>query len=148
MKFKLTFVYWFLPVFVLTFKDIKSLTLKGIGGFSLGMFVVINEQGQFQYTDHLEPNEARDVLVLWGAELHELVHARQFYRSLGLMNVLYSYSKTFRLRWELEAYEENVRLARKFGDDGLMIDLITEALTSPIYKLDVDKAYVVNYFKQ
>ncbi|MDR3384210.1 hypothetical protein [Cupriavidus basilensis] len=40
---------------------------------------------------------------------HEKVHVRQFWRSGGLMGVLYLASPRWRLRFELEAYREQLR---------------------------------------
>jgi len=42
---------------------------------------------------------------------HEKVHVRQFWRSFGLMGPLYLLSRRWRLRYELEAYREQVRHA-------------------------------------
>ena len=36
---------------------------------------------------------------------HELVHVKQFYRTLGLMGIFYKVSAKFRLRMEVEAYK-------------------------------------------
>ncbi|MGO4156710.1 hypothetical protein [Cupriavidus sp. YAF13] len=40
---------------------------------------------------------------------HEKVHVRQFWRWCGLMGVLYLASPRWRLRFELEAYREQLR---------------------------------------
>lgn len=40
---------------------------------------------------------------------HEKVHVRQFWRSFGLMGVLYLLSRRWRLRYEVEAYREQLR---------------------------------------
>ncbi|WP_420992802.1 hypothetical protein ACKI2N_006055 [Cupriavidus sp. 30B13] len=40
---------------------------------------------------------------------HEKVHVRQFWRWCGLMGVLYLLSPRWRLRFELEAYREQLR---------------------------------------
>jgi hypothetical protein len=40
---------------------------------------------------------------------HEKVHVRQFWRSWGLMGVLYLLSRRWRLRYEVEAYREQLR---------------------------------------
>ncbi|WP_354682835.1 hypothetical protein [Cupriavidus necator] len=40
---------------------------------------------------------------------HEKVHVRQFWRSWGLMGVLYLASRRWRLRYEVEAYREQLR---------------------------------------
>ncbi len=39
-----------------------------------------------------------------GLLVHELTHVKQFWRSLGLSLLLYQLSKTWRLRFEVEAY--------------------------------------------
>ena len=39
---------------------------------------------------------------------HEKVHVRQFWRSWGLMGVLYLLSRRWRLRYEVEAYREQL----------------------------------------
>ncbi|SCU92159.1 conserved hypothetical protein [Cupriavidus necator] len=40
---------------------------------------------------------------------HEKVHVRQFWRSWGLMGVLYLASRRWRLRYEVEAYRVQLR---------------------------------------
>ncbi len=40
---------------------------------------------------------------------HEKVHVRQFWRTFGLMAVLYLLSRRWRLRYEVEAYREQLR---------------------------------------
>jgi len=42
---------------------------------------------------------------------HEKVHVRQFWRTFGLMGPLYLLSRRWRLRFELEAYREQIRHA-------------------------------------
>lgn len=42
---------------------------------------------------------------------HEKVHVRQFWRSFGLMPLCYLLSSRWRLRYELEAYREQIRHA-------------------------------------
>lgn len=42
--------------------------------------------------------------------VHELVHVKQFYRYLGLNGLLYLFSKKMRLKFELEAYKEQLKL--------------------------------------
>jgi len=53
------------------------------------------------------------ILVRPGADLalieHEKVHVRQFWRSWGMMGVLYLLSRRWRLRYEVEAYREQLR---------------------------------------
>ena len=40
---------------------------------------------------------------------HEKVHARQFWRTLGLFSIGYALSKRLRLKYELEAYKEQLK---------------------------------------
>jgi hypothetical protein len=42
---------------------------------------------------------------------HELVHVKQFWRSLGLHGVLYLLSKRYRLRCEIEAYRKQLEFS-------------------------------------
>ena len=45
-----------------------------------------------------------------GLEAHELTHARQFWRNLGLpFTILYQLSRRARLKWEVEGYREQIR---------------------------------------
>jgi hypothetical protein len=41
---------------------------------------------------------------------HELVHCKQFYRSLGFYPLMYSISRRYRYKSEIEAYKEQIRL--------------------------------------
>lgn len=63
---------------------------------------------------------------------HELVHAKQFWRSLGLYALLYKLSKRHRLRYEVEAYHRQYLLAP------LYIDFYS-AWLAQCYGLDVTK---------
>lgn len=40
---------------------------------------------------------------------HEKVHVRQFWRTLGLFGIPYFLSKKYRLKYELEAYKEQLK---------------------------------------
>lgn len=40
---------------------------------------------------------------------HEKVHVRQFWRTLGLFGIPYLLSKKYRLKYELEAYKEQLK---------------------------------------
>lgn len=40
---------------------------------------------------------------------HEKVHVRQFWRTLGLFGIAYLLSKKYRLKYELEAYKEQLK---------------------------------------
>jgi len=42
--------------------------------------------------------------------VHEVVHVKQFYRYLGLNGLLYLFSKKMRLKLELEAYKEQLKV--------------------------------------
>ncbi|KWR89746.1 hypothetical protein [Cupriavidus sp. IDO] len=50
---------------------------------------------------------------------HEKVHVRQFWRSWGLMGVLYLASRRWRLRYEVEAYREQLRHSAPDAAHGL-----------------------------
>ena len=44
-----------------------------------------------------------------GLREHELVHAKQFYRTCGINGVLYICSKKWKLKYEIEAYREQLK---------------------------------------
>ena len=66
---------------------------KGTAGFAVAPFIFIR------------PKYREDVGLLE----HEKVHARQFWRTLGMNGILYNLSKTWRLWWEVEAYKEQMK---------------------------------------
>lgn len=43
-----------------------------------------------------------------GIEAHELVHVRQWWRTMGLHSILYQCSPKYRLKSEIEAYREQI----------------------------------------
>lgn len=81
---------------------------KGFAGISYGPFVKILNERKGD-TGLLE---------------HELTHSRQFYRSAGIIGLMYKFSKKRRYKYEMEAYtvqlsyaavEDRFRLANKFA---------------------------------
>jgi hypothetical protein len=97
----LKFVYGGLPAFILR----NNLVPKGFNGITLG-FVV-----------NLRPH-VYDSVEYWAQALveHELVHVRQFYRSLGLFPFLYLLHPASRMKYECEAYSVQIRM---LGDDAM-----------------------------
>ncbi|WP_439684788.1 DUF4157 domain-containing protein [Cupriavidus oxalaticus] len=71
--------------------ETRWLIPRGFDGFTPGPLIL------------LRPG-ASDALIE-----HEKVHVRQFWRSWGLMGVLYLASRRWRLRYEVEAYREQLR---------------------------------------
>ncbi|MFS8975930.1 hypothetical protein [Cupriavidus necator] len=71
--------------------ETRWLIPRGFDGFTPGPLIL------------LRPG-ASDALIE-----HEKVHVRQFWRSWGLMGVLYLVSRRWRLRYEVEAYREQLR---------------------------------------
>lgn len=78
------------------------------------------------YTDNLIPEQfagiTRWFIVLIrpkykddaGLLAHELVHVSQFWRSVGVLPILYRFSKKWRLVLEVEAYREQLKY---YSDD-------------------------------
>ncbi len=71
-----------IPIFVVPNKTLR------LDAKSYGLFILIEEE-----------NKNDEGLIV-----HELTHCKQFYRTFGLHNVLYSISKEYRFRAEYEAY--------------------------------------------
>lgn len=67
---------------------------RGIAGIAIGPLVLLVRK---RFADQ-------------ALRAHELVHVRQFYRSLGLFPVLYLLWPAYRLRCEVEAYRVQVSL--------------------------------------
>ena len=61
-------------------------------GFTIG-FVIL-----------LRPKVREDIAMLE----HEKVHVSQFWRTLGTFGIMYKLSKTYRLKYELEAYTKQL----------------------------------------
>ena len=66
-----------------------------------------------------------------GLLAHELVHVRQFWRSCGLSMLLYEISKSWRLRYEVEAYKAQMAC---YPDNRAMI---FAGFLSEKYRLDI-----------
>ena len=64
---------------------------------------------------------------------HEKVHVRQFWRTLGLHGPIYKFSKSYRLKCELEAYSVQLRYSPNSAD--VFAKFITEK-----YDLDITQA--------
>jgi len=93
MKFyKMEWVYKFIPVPVFLSDKIR----EPFSGYSRFVYIVI------------KPNCIDDL----GLIEHELTHIRQFYRTLGLMDLLKHFSKRIKLNRELEAY---INQANEYG---------------------------------
>ena len=58
----------------------------------------------------IKPKYATDRTSLSALIEHELVHSKQFYRTLGFHSILYWLSAKYRLKAELEAYKETIRV--------------------------------------
>ena len=67
---------------------------QGIAGIAIGPLVLLMRK---RFSDE-------------ALRAHELVHVRQFYRSLGLFPVLYLLWPAYRLRCEVEAYRVQISL--------------------------------------
>ena len=73
----------------------RSPFLRGFSAYNYGPITMIHEEKV--------GNE--------GLLAHEGVHAAQFYRYLGLNTLLYKFSKKWRLKFEVEAYREQMKYA-------------------------------------
>lgn len=62
---------------------------EGFAGITSGIFISI----RYEHRNDL------------GLHAHELVHVKQFYRTLGLHSIFYRIFKWYRLRTEIEAYK-------------------------------------------
>ena len=86
MKIKLAY-FFPVPVFYV------SRLGDGFAGKSFGFFILIKK---------LYKNDI-------GLLKHELMHCKQFYRTLGIHAFLYKFSRPYRYQCELEAYKEQLR---------------------------------------
>ncbi len=80
------------------------------------------------YTDRLIPQQfagcARGPVIFIrpkykndkGLLEHEKVHVRQFWRTLGFHGLIYKFSKSYRLKCELEAYSVQLRYSPHSAD--------------------------------
>ncbi|WP_427312842.1 hypothetical protein [Cupriavidus sp. H39] len=73
---------------------------------------------------------------------HEKVHVRQFWRSWGLMGVLYLASRRWRLRYEVEAYREQLRHSPPGAARGLARVLATK------YRLGISEGEAYRLLRQ
>lgn len=90
---------------------------------SLGLFIVVSKDLKHDKT----------------TIQHELVHCKQFYRTLGLHMILYSISDKYRLNSEIEAYRKTIEVA------GYTEQSQSEWIVKSIYKdyeLSITKAEI------
>jgi len=97
----LKFVYRVLPALIFR----TNLVPKGFNGITLGFVVNLRPQ-VYDSTERF----AQAIVE------HELVHVRQFYRSLGLFPFLYLLHPASRMKYECEAYSVQIRM---LGDDAM-----------------------------
>lgn len=93
MKLKVKLVYKVFPVLVLYIEKLP-LFWKKFSGVTLGLLIMIKESTS-------DPE---------GLLKHELKHVEQFLRTVGMMPLLYLFSMRFRLKYEIEAYNEQVKM--------------------------------------
>lgn len=63
---------------------------------------------------------------------HERVHAKQWYRTVGLHSFLYLFSKQYRLKSEVEAYREQLKYSPREAD-------LYALFISTEYNINIDK---------
>ena len=90
LKVKIKFIYKIIPILVFYTDWLQK---SWTAGRSFGVFIVLRPKYYEKENPILE---------------HELTHCKQFYRTLGLYSLLYSFRK-YRLKVELEAYEAQVK---------------------------------------
>jgi len=72
-----------------------------------------------------------------GLHKHEIQHVKQWYKTFGLHSFLYIFSKTYRLKSEIEAYKEQL----KYYPDN-KIELFAEFICNN-YNLNVKKEEII-----
>lgn len=68
-----------------------------------------------------------------GLHAHERTHVRQWWRTFGLMSIVYPISRRWRCRWEVEAFQAQLEHA----PDAL---LTFADFLATWYRLDIDRA--------
>lgn len=115
---KLKFVYGLLPSLVHYTDSVRD----GFGGMAFGPYVKIR------------PKYINDRGLLE----HELVHVKQWYRTLGTHGIWYWFSKSYKMKSELEAYATQ---AKYYTSDS--INWMTDVIMSK-YGLDnYTREYVI-----
>lgn len=94
---KLYWVYEHFPAFLFVTSFGVS---ANAGAATIGPFVFIRPSKTFPT---IPKNRAE------GLREHELVHVRQFYKTCGFNGVRYLFSKKWRLKYEIEAYREQLK---------------------------------------
>lgn len=93
---EIRWVYKCLPVFVFYNEIIFKTILRGFDTTSLGLVIFVKPKTRTAVSER--------ALIE-----HELVHSRQTYRWLCLNSLLYLCSKKWRLKFEVEAYREQLK---------------------------------------
>lgn len=94
---KTYWVYKYFPAFIFATNFFVS---PNAGATTIGPFVFIRPSKTFPT---ITKNRAE------GLREHELIHVKQFYRTCGLNGILYVFSKKWRLKYEIEAYREQLK---------------------------------------
>jgi len=85
----LKFIYKFIPIPV-----IYTERFVPMAGRSYGIFILIKPE-----------HKGNEAIIA-----HELVHCKQFYRTFGIHGILYNISDKYKLKAEIEAYRETIRV--------------------------------------
>jgi hypothetical protein len=109
------FVYGFLPTFISYSDDLP----EGVGGQAKNIFIKILPK----YKDDN------------GILEHEKTHVKQFYKTFMLHGILYRFSKSYRLKSEIEAYVVQLKTNEKDGKENY-IDFYSKRITE-MYNLDI-----------
>lgn len=94
---KIYWVYRFFPAFIFA---TNFFVFPNAGATTYGPFVFIRPSKTFPSI----PKERAE-----GLREHELIHVKQFYRTCGINGILYVFSKKWRLKYEIEAYREQLK---------------------------------------
>lgn len=114
---KLKFVYLIFPAIIRYTED----PIKGFAGSALGPSIKIQEKYK----------EDKGLLE------HELTHVRQFYKTLGLLPILYHFDK-FKYKYEVEAY----RIQLKYAKNKKWAAELFAGFIADRYNLEVDASKV------
>jgi hypothetical protein len=93
---QLRWVYKCLPVFIFYNEIVFRMFSKQSDGVAIGPIIFIRP-------------DTRQAVIERALIEHELVHSRQSYRWIGINGILYLCSKKWRLKFEVEAYREQLK---------------------------------------
>jgi len=132
MSFKWMRVYKVLPILIV-YTDRMA---DDVGGFFFGFLLI--------WWICIKPKYRNDQ----GLHVHELIHAKQHVRWIGLMLIFYWLFRVVRLKSEVEAYRKQLRYPPATNHSTRYLAMYARFLAKPRYRLGITEKHAATLLEQ